>query len=115
MKRPIPLWLAQSQHNPERRKNIAWTLGSVLWSGSFSAASSNLSQLSSEGIELLFPRLADTGNAVPLQAHITAPSGLHLTQLKVMLTENLESAPPISIQYTTETCSQSISLGGSNF
>ena len=88
MKRPIPLWLAQSQHNPERRKNIAWTLGSVLWSGSFSAASSNLSQLSSEGIELLFPRLADTGNAVPVQAHITAPSGLHLTQLKVMLPEN---------------------------
>lgn len=88
IKKLTPTWLAQSQHNPERRKNIAWTLGSVLLSGSFDAVSSNLSHLPSEGIELVFPRLADTGNAVPLQAQITVPPGLHLTQLKVVLPEN---------------------------
>jgi sulfur-oxidizing protein SoxY len=47
-----------------------------------------LNELSSEGIELVFPRLADTGNAVPFEAQITAPSGLHLKALKVILPEN---------------------------
>lgn len=88
MKKLNPSWLAQSQHDPERRMSIAWTLGSVLMSGSVNAVSANLSQLSSEGIELVFPRLADTGNAVPLEAKITAPAGVHLTQLKVVLPEN---------------------------
>jgi predicted secreted protein len=88
MKKLNPSWLAPSQHNPKRRMSIAWTLGSVLMSGSVNSVASNLSQLSPEGIELVFPRLADTGNAVPLEAQITAPSGTHLTQLKVVLPEN---------------------------
>lgn len=44
--------------------------------------------LSSEGMSLEFPRLADTGNAVPLQVQIQAPQGLTVTALEVILPEN---------------------------
>jgi sulfur-oxidizing protein SoxY len=47
-----------------------------------------LAELSAEGIELVFPRLADTGNAVPLQARIRAPEGTSLQALRVILPEN---------------------------
>jgi len=44
--------------------------------------------LSSEGMSLEFPRLADTGNAVPLQVQIQAPKGLTIRDLEVILPEN---------------------------
>ena len=44
--------------------------------------------LPSDGITLEFPRLADTGNAVPLRVEITAPAGLALAALEVILPEN---------------------------
>lgn len=43
---------------------------------------------SGEGIALVFPALADTGNAVPLETHIQAPPGLTLSQLDILLPEN---------------------------
>ncbi len=44
--------------------------------------------LSSEGMSLEFPRLADTGNAVPLQVQVQAPPGLTVSALEVILPEN---------------------------
>jgi sulfur-oxidizing protein SoxY len=43
---------------------------------------------SSEGIALGLPALADTGNAVPLDARIQAPQGLILSKLEIILPEN---------------------------
>lgn len=63
-------------------------LGNLLACTSHVSAFSSLNELSSDGIELVFPRLADTGNAVPFEAQITAPSGLHIKALKVILPEN---------------------------
>lgn len=45
-------------------------------------------RLPSDGITLEFPRLADTGNAVPLRVEIAAPAGLALAALEVILPEN---------------------------
>ena len=63
-------------------------IGNLLACASHLVLSRPLNELSSDGIDLVFPRLADTGNAVPLEAQITAPSGLHLKALKVILPEN---------------------------
>jgi sulfur-oxidizing protein SoxY len=71
-----------------RRSSLAWALGTCLLAPHTLVLSKPLNELSSEGIELVFPRLADTGNAVPFEAQITAPSGLHLKALKVILPEN---------------------------
>lgn len=45
-------------------------------------------RLPSDGITLEFPRLADTGNAVPLRVEIAAPAGLTLAALEVILPDN---------------------------
>ncbi len=45
-------------------------------------------KLSSDGVVLDFPRLADTGSAVPLQANISAPAGLKIAQIEIFLPEN---------------------------
>jgi predicted secreted protein len=45
-------------------------------------------KLSSEGITLDFPSLADTGAAVPLQATVDAPGGLKIEVIEVFLPEN---------------------------
>lgn len=45
-------------------------------------------RLKPDGITLDFPRLADTGNAVPLHADITAPAGLKVVAVEVILPEN---------------------------
>jgi sulfur-oxidizing protein SoxY len=45
-------------------------------------------RLPSDSITLEFPRLADTGNAVPLRVEIAAPAGLTLAALEVILPEN---------------------------
>jgi sulfur-oxidizing protein SoxY len=45
-------------------------------------------KLSSEGIALEFPSLADTGAAVPLQATINAPAGRKIDVIEVFLPEN---------------------------
>jgi sulfur-oxidizing protein SoxY len=44
--------------------------------------------LSSQGIHLEVPPLADTGNAVPLAMNIDAPPGLSIEQVEVLLPEN---------------------------
>jgi predicted secreted protein len=45
-------------------------------------------KLKSEGITLDFPRLADTGASVPMQASIVAPAGLKIESIDVFLPEN---------------------------
>ncbi len=76
------------EHSPKRRSGLAWALGTWLAVPHSVSFAKPLSELSPDGIELVFPRLADTGNAVPLEALITAPSGLHLKAIKVILPEN---------------------------
>jgi predicted secreted protein len=55
-----------------------------------SAAATELKnlRLKPDGISLDFPRLADTGNAVPLRADIQAPAGLKVVSVEVILPEN---------------------------
>ncbi len=45
-------------------------------------------KLKSDGVTLDFPRLADTGASVPMQATIVAPSGLKIESIDVFLPEN---------------------------
>lgn len=45
-------------------------------------------KLKSDGITLDFPRLADTGSSVPLQATVVAPAGLTIKSIDVFLPEN---------------------------
>ena len=45
-------------------------------------------RLKSDGIQIDFPPLADTGNAVPLQVDIVAPAGLQVVAIEVILPEN---------------------------
>ena len=45
-------------------------------------------KLKSDGITLDFPRLADTGASVPMQASIVAPPGLKIETIDVFLPEN---------------------------
>jgi predicted secreted protein len=76
--------------NPTRRTGMLWAAG-AWWMAAHGRAIGKdkpMTELSSEGIELVFPRLADTGNAVPLQANIRAPHGAHLKSLRVILPEN---------------------------
>lgn len=44
--------------------------------------------LKADGITLDFPRLADTGSAVPLSAKIVAPDGLKIQLIEIFLPEN---------------------------
>ena len=67
----VPAW-AQDGATPESA--LAQSLRQKNWS--------------SEGIALLFPALADTGNAVPLETRIQAPLGLTLSKLEIILPEN---------------------------
>jgi sulfur-oxidizing protein SoxY len=60
-----------------------------------SGQATSMSDMSSEGIELVFPRLADTGNAVPLQASIRAPEGTYIQTIRVILPENPN---PVALQ-----------------
>jgi len=73
--------------DPKRRHSLLMAAGAWL-SSQATAKDTPLSALSAEGVELVFPRLADTGNAVPLQANIRAPQGAHLKSLRVILPEN---------------------------
>lgn len=45
-------------------------------------------KLKPDGITLYFPRLADTGSSVPLQATVVAPAGLMIRSIDVFLPEN---------------------------
>ena len=45
-------------------------------------------KLKSDGITLDFPRIADTGASVPIQASIVAPAGLKIETIDVFLPEN---------------------------
>jgi predicted secreted protein len=74
--------------NPERRTSLVWAASAVLSSASFNSHAAVFTDLSTEGIDLVFPRLADTGNAVPLQANIQAPLGTHLKSIRIILPEN---------------------------
>ena len=82
-------------HNPQRRKGMVWAASTYLLSTTLSAQTASMMQMSSEGIELVFPRLADTGNAVPLQASIRAPEGTYIQSLRVILPENPN---PVALQ-----------------
>jgi len=73
--------------DPKRRHSLLMAAGAWL-SSQATAKDTPLSALSAEGVELVFPRLADTGNAVPLQANIRAPQGANLKSLRVILPEN---------------------------
>ena len=44
--------------------------------------------LKADGITLDFPRLADTGSAVPISAKIVAPAGLKIELIEIFLPEN---------------------------
>lgn len=74
--------------DPKRRHSLLMAAGAWWLSSQAIAKDTPLSSLSAEGVELVFPRLADTGNAVPLQANIRAPQGAHLKSLRVILPEN---------------------------
>jgi len=74
--------------NPQRRAGMVWAASTWLLSTQPLSSAAPLAELSAEGIELVFPRLADTGNAVPLQARIRAPEGTSLQALRVILPEN---------------------------
>jgi sulfur-oxidizing protein SoxY len=52
------------------------------------ARSLKAQRLPSDGIVLDFPRLADTGNAVPLVIDVQAPAGLTVVALEILLPEN---------------------------
>jgi predicted secreted protein len=45
-------------------------------------------KLKGDGIDMDFPRLADTGSAVPLSVKITAPAGLKIALIEIFLPEN---------------------------
>lgn len=74
--------------NSQRRTGMLWAAGAWLLTTQQRASAAPMTELPSEGIELVFPRLADTGNAVPLQANIRAPKGTFLKSLRVILPEN---------------------------
>lgn len=74
--------------NPERRASLVLVASTVLSSTSLISNAAVFTDLPAEGIDLVFPRLADTGNAVPLQANIQAPVGTHLKSIRIILPEN---------------------------
>jgi predicted secreted protein len=74
--------------NPARRTGMLWAAGAWCALTQTRVNAKPMTELSSEGIELVFPRLADTGNAVPLQANIRAPKGTYLKSLRIFLPEN---------------------------
>lgn len=74
--------------NSQRRTGMLWAAGAWLQTTQQRASAAPMTELPSDGIELVFPRLADTGNAVPLQANIRAPEGTFLKSLRVILPEN---------------------------
>ncbi len=45
-------------------------------------------KLKSDGVVMDFPRLADTGAAVPLQVNLTAPTGQKIELIEIFLPEN---------------------------
>jgi predicted secreted protein len=79
---------AGSLDSPQRRKSLLWVASAWTGLAPLTALATHLSELSAEGVELVFPRLADTGNAIPLQASIRAPEGAYLKSLRIILPEN---------------------------
>ena len=69
-------------------------VASSAWAQDGAAPESALAQMlrqtnwSSDGISLVIPALADTGNAVPLETLVLAPPGLKLSKLEIILPEN---------------------------
>ena len=74
--------------DPKRRTSMLWAASTCLGFAHLNSLAASLSELSAEGLELVFPRLADTGNAIPLQASIRAPEGAFLKSLRIILPEN---------------------------
>jgi predicted secreted protein len=81
--------------DPQRRKGMLWAASACFMATHLTGHATSMTDMSSEGIELVFPRLADTGNAVPLQASIRAPEGTYLKSLRVILPENPN---PVALQ-----------------
>lgn len=82
-------------NDPQRRKGMLWAASACFMATHLTGHATSMTDMSSEGIELVFPRLADTGNAVPLQASIRAPEGTYLKTLRVILPENPN---PVALQ-----------------
>ena len=82
-------------NDPQRRKGMLWAASACFLSTHLSGQATSMTDMSPDGIELVFPRLADTGNAVPLQASIRAPEGTYLKTLRVILPENPN---PVALQ-----------------
>ena len=78
----------QQLSNPQRRDSLCWLASAFLSGPLLKAHAKSLEELPKDGVELVFPRLADTGNAVPLQVKVSAPSGLYIRSLKIILPEN---------------------------
>ena len=81
--------------DPQRRRGMLWAASACFMSTHLSGQATSMSDMSSEGIELVFPRLADTGNAVPLQASVRAPEGTYIQSIRVILPENPN---PVALQ-----------------
>jgi predicted secreted protein len=75
-------------NDPQRRTSLTWLAAAFLSGPLLNAQAKSLEELPKDGIELVFPRLADTGNSVPLQIRVTAALGLHVRSLKIILPEN---------------------------
>jgi predicted secreted protein len=93
--------------DPQRRKGMVWAASACVMSTHLTGQATSMSDMSSEGIELVFPRLADTGNAVPLQASIRAPEGTYLKSLRIILPENPN---PVALQLKLHGQQQSYQL-----
>jgi sulfur-oxidizing protein SoxY len=78
----------QQLSNPQRRDSLCWLASAFLSGPLLNVHAKSLEELPKDGVELVFPRLADTGNAVPLQVKVSAPSGLYIRSLKIILPEN---------------------------
>ena len=94
-------------NDPQRRKGMVWAASACVMSTHLTGQATSMSDMSSEGIELVFPRLADTGNAVPLQASIRAPEGTYLKSLRIILPENPN---PVALQLKLHGQQQSYQL-----
>lgn len=114
----LPWWAVQSAHAQATTSTPATSTGvtsaaAVADTGSEDtsalARSLKAQRLPSDGIVLDFPRLADTGNAVPLLIKVQAPAGLMITGLEILLPENPNpnalllalSEPLVSYQFST--------------
>ena len=96
MKNPVSISTRTATRDRRDCLRLAATslLASSAWAQDGAAPESALARMlrqtnwPSDGIRLVVPALADTGNAVPLETHVLAPPGLMLSKLEIILPEN---------------------------